>query len=142
MVRRQVSLDGVSGDVLDAMVEEPITAGGLHAPARGTPAAGAKKARKPGKGKGRAVFGSSSDQLEPLQLDSVGIPQQPTLLPQLTPVSPDVLPAEGPFCRSAGCSRQGNGKLLQIVPSSCKMHPALALHPGACIVLQALGRLS
>lgn len=88
--RRQVSLDGVSGDVLDAMVEEPVIAGGLDAPGHGTPAAGAKRARRPGKGKARAFLGTSSGELVPLQPDSMGMPQQPTLLPRLTPVSPDL----------------------------------------------------
>lgn len=93
-MRRQVSLDGVSGDILDALVDEPISAQGSHAAAWGPPASGAKGARKPGKGKQRVGSGASGD-LVPLQPCAVGVPQQPTLLPQLTPVSPK-LPAATP----------------------------------------------
>ena len=84
---RQVSLDGVSGDILDALVDEPISAQGSHAAARRPPASGAKGTRKPGKGKGRFGSGASRD-LVSLRAGAVGVPQQPTLLPQLTPVSP------------------------------------------------------
>ncbi|KAK9844631.1 hypothetical protein WJX74_005001 [Apatococcus lobatus] len=118
---RQVSLDGVSGDVLDALVDDPIPAQDTYAAAKAMPAAGAKRARKPGKGKGRNASGLNGGLMH-LQSEAVGIPDHPTLLPQLTPVAGQVVDPEDPPCNICGDKEDGEGnEMLMCDGKGCKV---------------------
>lgn len=76
----------MSSDVLDAIVDDPVAAANMHPAPQATPAVPQRMAGKAKKGK-RGQAGIAAGNTESAEPDANGVPQQPTFLLELKPVS-------------------------------------------------------